>query len=213
MVRNDLSGQRFGRLLVLGFDCIQGKTSRWICSCDCGNTTSVFRSSLVKQTGGTRSCGCFRNECVSKRNVTHGNSFLNAITPEYRAWANMKDRCDNPNNKRYKHYGGRGISYCKRWGRFEAFLKDMGERPSSRHSIDRINNDGNYCKKNCKWSTASEQNANRQCVSLISAYGKTMTAGDWAKLTGLNRSTIDRRIKRGIAPEVAVAHFKLAPAH
>lgn len=209
-MRNDMTGQVFGRLTVLSFDRMQGKSSRWNCQCECGNVVSIFRVSLVKQAGGTRSCGCYRREFIAAKNLTHGKSRIGKITPEYRAWANIKDRCVNPKNKRFKHYGGRGITYCNRWESFENFLSDMGKRPSKYHSIDRIDNNGNYSKKNCRWATMDQQNANRQGVTLITAHGMSMTAGQWSKLTCVDRSTISRRIRRGVIPELAIGHFKLA---
>lgn len=206
MMRIDMTGQVFGRLTVLSFDRTQGKSSRWNCQCECGNIVSVFRVSLIKQSGGTRSCGCYRSECVSKRNTTHGKSCIGNITPEYNAWANIKDRCNNPNNNRFKHYGGRGITYCKQWESFENFLADMGERPSKHHSIDRIDNDGEYSKKNCRWATIDEQNSNRRGVTLITINGVSQTAGKWSQTADVDASTIKRRIKRGMSHAEAVCH-------
>ncbi len=99
---------------------------------------------------------------MSHKNKTHGYSGSN-MTPEYRAWINMRTRCLNKNYRDYKYYGGRGISICKEWNNFTIFLKDMGQRPSSTHSIDRKDNDGNYEPTNCKWATKSEQAFNRKC--------------------------------------------------
>ena len=208
MVRVDMTGMRFGQLEVIGFDKIQGKSSRWICRCDCGRTTSVFRVSLMKRSGATTSCGCYRNKCVSNRNTTHGMSAVGSIKPEYRAWANMKDRCNNQTNKRFPHYGGRGISYCNQWTSFENFFEDMGPRPSKRHSLDRIDNDKGYSKENCRWATCDIQNGNRSTVRLITAFGKTLSANQWSKISGVQRSTIIRRLNRGVSAEDAIGHIK-----
>ena len=86
-------------------------------------------------------------------------------TPEYRAWQALRNRCTNVNSKDYPYYGGRGISFCARWGRYENFLADMGRRPSSQHTLDRKNTDGNYCKRNCRWATRKEQSRNRPYAS------------------------------------------------
>ena len=163
----DLTSKRFGRLVVIE------KTDRkssgsivWKCKCDCGN--EAFVSSGHLRIGHTQSCGCLQKERVT----THGKK----NTSEYRSWYGMKSRCYNPNNKRYKNYGGRGIEVCDRWkDSFENFYNDMGSKPSSKHSIDRIDNDRNYEPGNCKWSTATEQNRNqrnKRDVKLINPEGQ-----------------------------------------
>jgi len=119
-------------------------------------------------------------------------------TPEYKAWLNMKQRCSNPNRKNYSDYGGRGIAVCDRWLNFKNFLADMGTKPSPKHSLDRINNDGDYQKNNCKWSTRVEQQNNlRNNKPLITIENDTRTIAQWAKKMGFSASVIHNRLKMG----------------
>lgn len=160
----DLTGQRFGRLTVIELapKPWRGASSDWLCRCDCGAETIGCSGSLVR--GITRSCGCIRRERITAANTTHGL----VGTAEYQSWSAMKARCTNSNDPAYPRYGGRGISVCDRWQKFENFLADMGPRPggnaipwSERTTLDRIDNDGNYEPGNCRWADWATQRTNK----------------------------------------------------
>jgi hypothetical protein len=124
-------------------------------------------------------------------------------TPEYCAWNSMIQRCNNKENKLYPHYGARGIKICVEWeNSFLTFYSDMGKRTSKIHTLERIDNNGNYTPKNCRWATNSEQNKNRRDTNFITAFGKTMCLHDWSELTGVHESTIRDGIFNGkLSPE------------
>lgn len=186
----DLSGIKFSRLLVLGFSHRKNKNYFWLCQCDCG-TTKVVASSHLK-TGHTSSCGCFSLERTAAQNVTHGMS----DAPEFEVWMGIKRRCLNPNEKCFHNYGGRGIKVCERWLlSFEDFYLDMGSRPSPKHTIERVDTDGNYEPLNCKWATQKEQANNRRNNRRLSALGKNLTVSQWSDETGITSWTILGRLK------------------
>lgn len=122
-------------------------------------------------------------------------------SPEHGIWEGMRKRCRNETEKCYKDYGGRGIKVCERWSRFENFYADMGPRPSPKHSIDRINVDGDYEPGNCKWSTRREQSINRRTTKLITYKSVTMSPLEWAEVLGVSLSSLFSRITRGWATE------------
>lgn len=158
----DLRNRKFGRLAVLtrGPN-VKSREVRWICRCQCGNKT-IARSSRLRN-GETRSCGCLMKEHLAAgTQLRHGAAKHGKELVEYKTWARMRNRCNNPRSHAYKRYGGRGIRICKRWDTFPAFFADMGPRPSAQHSIDRYpNNDGNYEPRNCRWATPKQQANNR----------------------------------------------------
>ena len=139
-----------------------------------------------------------RNEMA--RPISHGMS----RTPEYQAWKGMKHRCFNPNHKKYPNWGGRGITVCDRWLDFENFLADMGSRPTTKHSLDRINNNGDYSLENCRWATKAVQVNNRRSNHLITIDDVTLTIAQWEKEMGFSASVIHRRLKLGWSEYKAV---------
>lgn len=157
----DLKGQKFGRLTVIKrVESAKQYKSKWLCTCECGNETSVQSYSL--RSGNTKSCGCLQKEIVAEQSTIHGNSKRGKMSPEYLSWSNMHTRCKNKNSPSYCSYGKRGISVYKKWNKFENFLADMGEKPSPEHSLERKENDGNYEPNNCKWATVEEQARNKR---------------------------------------------------
>lgn len=158
----DLTNKQFGRLTAIQpMDIRKNGSVVWMCVCACGNSKAVMGNTLSAKR--TVSCGCYSRQVVKETHTTHGDTSDYKITPEYRCWAHIKDRCFNENTAGWEDYGGRGITMCEEWRTsFSKFLQDMGRRPSNGYSIDRIDNDGNYEPKNCRWTTQTVQNKNRR---------------------------------------------------
>lgn len=196
---DDLTGQRFCHLVVVGLAPLSARTGNctsryWECRCDCGKT-HVVRKDILKS-GRSRSCGCFRVELFREKhpNRVHGLS----DRPEYDAWVNMLSRCYNPDCESYPRYGGRGIRVCEQWKNSpEAFLADVGDRPSPKHSLDRIDNDGGYEPSNVRWSTYAEQNRNHSANIYIEHNGVRLVIQDWAARAGIKQQTLRSRLNRG----------------
>lgn len=192
----DMIGKRFGRLTVRRFSYRKcpGRLM-WECICDCGNYCMIEGNSLRSR--HTISCGCWHREVIEKQKLIHGHARKNAATPEYKIWCGISARCYNPKKRIYKYYGGRGIKMCTRWRRsFTAFLKDVKRKPSPGHTIDRIDNDGNYEPGNVRWATMSEQARNRRGNHLITINGQTKCLSEWAEIVGIKRETIKSRLNR-----------------
>lgn len=199
---NDLGGQKFGRLTVLGFAGVENKRTLWFSKCECGNVTKADAWNLRK--GDTMSCGCLHVERTRDNNSTHGHSRVGSVTPTYRTWSNMMSRCFNPYVSSFSIYGGRGITVCERWkNSFENFLEDMGEKPKGK-SIERIDSNGNYEPGNCRWATAKEQSNNTSRNVFLTFNGKTQTIAQWAEEIGMSKSTLLHRVDRGWSAEKAL---------
>jgi hypothetical protein len=197
----DLTGKRFGRLVALSY--VGGNGFRYLCLCDCGKEKLVRGDDLRRSR--SKSCGCLQIEMVKKNKTTHGMS----KTSEYRIWAAVMTRCYNKRSKSYNDYGGRGIQVCDRWlESFENFLEDMGKRPSSKHSIERNDSNGNYEPSNCRWATQIEQANNKRTSLRININGEIMTAKEAAKLTGISYNTIQHRLSKGYSDIEAIAQTR-----
>jgi len=192
----DLKGQRFGRLLVL-YDTGERKHRNvvWHCRCDCGNEVDIRGCSLTS--GNTTSCGCYNRERTAEAHTVHGMNRQGKIHPVYHIWSTMIQRCENPNDKRYKDYGGRGIKVYKAWHDPAVFIDwalSHGWREGL--TIDRIDNNGNYEPSNCRWVTRKEQARNKRSNRLITFNGKTQCLADWSRETGITCGTLWQRIYR-----------------
>lgn len=187
----DLTGQRFGRLLVLEQAGVnKHRSALWFCRCDCGAEKIIAAHSL--RVCGTKSCGCIQKEIARKTFTKHGMS----ETPTYTTWEGMVQRCTNPKSPTYEYYGGRGIKVCERWRAFENFLVDMGDKPRKK-SIDRIDPNGNYEPSNCRWATRYDQARNRCNTHLYELNGQRKILTDWAAEFGINQFTVAGRLRRG----------------
>jgi len=191
----DITGQLFGYLTVLEKS-NNPKYSRahFLCQCRCGIKKVISGTELRLKR--TRSCGCSKATFLSQAMSFHGMS----RTLIYSKWAKMIGRCHNPKYPSYLRYGARGIKVCEDWHKFNNFFNDMGEPPTPRHSIERINNDGNYEPGNCKWATRKEQANNRSDNILIEFNGQKKTVAQWSDQFSMSRTMLYQRIHRGIYP-------------
>lgn len=180
----DEVGNVYGKLIVISYAGVKQRTDGrnyaiWQCRCECGNIAAIAGRYLRTRhvTACSKSC----------RRVTHGQSRRGANTPEYRCWVRIRTRCYDPKCNYYHNYGGRGIRVCERWlDGFENFFADMGPKPSPKHSIDRIDNNGNYEPDNCRWALKQEQDNNRRTNRFITHNGVTLTLTQWARRLGVS---------------------------
>ena len=197
--RKNLTNQVFGKLTVVEYAHSKNGTTYWECACECGKNVVVCVGSL---TGGrTKSCGCLQKQKVREINTIHGDNYR---TKEYRAWKNMRERCRNPKNRMYPHYGERGISVCNEWENYKTFLSDMGRAPSPQHSLDRIDNNGNYEPTNCRWATRQEQAQNKQNNHNVWYKGELLPLTTICDLYGVSYSLVYKRVLLGWDIDTAI---------
>lgn len=197
----DLSGQRFGKLVAQKYE----GSSKWLCLCDCGNTTIADAYALTR--GNHKSCGCIRGN--------HGCRKLGATTPEYEIWRSMRRRCNSSKHHKFHAYGARGITVDPSWlgpDGFAKFLADMGTKPSPDHSLERKDNNGPYSPENCVWSTAHEQNRNKRTNVVVEYEGRSMILKDWAAHFNINYETFRSRIKKWGVEEAFKKSSQAPPA-
>jgi hypothetical protein len=184
----NITGNRYGRLVVISYAGKVKLNPYWNCRCECGNEKKVLAISL--KNGDSKSCGCLQRELISKMASSHRM----ARTPEYTTWALIKQRCLNKNASNYKNYGGRGITICERWlESFENFIADMGKKPSPKHSIDRVDNELGYFKENCRWATIAQQSINKRNTVIINK----STLAELAEKYNIKYKTLHLRFAKG----------------
>jgi len=185
----DHSGKKFGRLTAVS---IAGKSDRailWLCKCDCGKDHITRSAQLVR--GSVKSCGCLKKELLSIKKKTHGLS----STRTFNIWANIRQRCENPNNMAFRYYGSRGISVCDAWQTLEGFIADMGECPGDQMTIERVDVNGNYEKNNCVWASMMDQARNKRRTIRVPLNGRLVCLTEYCDVTGKNYAMMRSRIK------------------
>lgn len=193
-MRKILIGDIYGRLTLI--DKLPGRY--YLLRCICGNETRVrtdhFRRGIIT------SCGCDFSEKRSRGSIKHGHSG----NPLYFVWASMMDRCYNENFQDYKNYGGRGIKVCGRWHDVSNFIDDVTIGYEKGLQLDRLNNDGDYDKNNCRWATRKENNRNKRTNVFITIDGQIKTMAEWSEITGVGYTSISGRVRRGLVGVDAV---------
>lgn len=196
----NLIGQRFASLVVVRREINKRGRSAWLCQCDCGRTSHVSSNALTR--ARVRSCGCAPRGARSHGLTSSGVYYI---------WKEMHRRCSDPKSVAYRKYGGRGIKVCSEWDDIRAFYRDVGPRPSTKHSLDRIDGNGNYEPGNVRWATAAQQLDNRRITVVATAFGRTQKLSEWEAQTGIPRELIYTRIKKkGWSAEEAVSIPRLA---
>lgn len=182
----DLAGSIIGYIHILGRS--SKRRNYWVCQCNCGTIFEVITGDLRRKDGKHRqSCGC-------QKNTRNGDSHKDS---EYGIWTGMIHRCNSQDRKDYKYYGGRGIYVDSSWMDYHTFKSDMGPRPSPSHTLDRKDNDGPYCRGNCRWATKLEQGSNQKSNVNLTFKGNTRCVAEWARVLGITKNTIYSRIRYG----------------
>jgi hypothetical protein len=198
----DLTGKKFNRWFVIKRAETPLKGVYWLCRCECGKEKIVVAATL--KSGVSKSCGCYLRDFIIATKTTHGLTY----SREYEAWCAMKERCYTPSVSSYPNYGGKGITVCDRWvNDFAAFYKDMGKKPTPKHSLDRFPNvNGNYEPSNCRWATMKQQQGNRTNNKWIEYKGEKMILADFARLVKCSPAALNN-YKRRNGLDKAIKHF------
>ena len=202
-------GMKFGKLTIIGVSHKNGSGKNYAkCKCECGNIIDVLPNSLFNNE--SKSCGCSKlnNPMLANNKSTSSGNYKDGRTKHllYGTWKQMINRCENPKSKHYDRYGGRGIKVCEEWRDFWSFVKwsdSIGGKPNG-YTLDRIDNDGNYCPENCRWADWGTQMSNKSSNRYITYNGKTQTIHQWSIDIGLNEQTLTNRINRGWSIERAL---------
>jgi len=195
---SDIIGKKFNMLTVIKeVGKTNGGSYTYVCKCDCG--TEATLSGTAVKLGYTKSCGCLQKINAANSKRTHGLT----ESDEYTIWRGMLSRCYNKNHAGYSYYGGAGITVCDEWiNSFETFYRDMGERPSKSHSIDRKEGDKDYSKNNCFWATKKEQSRNIKSNRWYEYNGRKMILSDWAKYLNIAPGELSAHLKTKNLAEV-----------
>ena len=195
VVKDEMLGKVFENWKVFkrDFSKTGARHTFYICKCKCGAVASV-RSDMLKS-GRSLSCGCLKKEKLSKRVTTHGMT----NTPLHKVWLSLKQRCINPNNKRFKYYGEKGVTVCKEWqdNFLEFYNWSMKNGYKKGMTIDRIDNDGNYCPSNCRYITNKQQQFNRSNNRYITVNDVTLTVTEWSEMMKIRRDKLNWRLNNG----------------
>lgn len=203
----DVTGHRYGRLVAMHVEPSPDRRRRWRFACDCGAQIVV---PLERVRGGlTNSCGCLRRDATRDRSLRHGHKVGRVETRTYKAYSHAKARCFNPMDEKYPQYGGRGITMCREWvDDFSAFLADMGECPPDR-TLDRVDVNGHYEPRNCRWATSRQQARTRTDNVLVEHEGRNVVLKDFAAIMGVNYKSLHARVKyRGQKPHEAASELR-----
>ena len=204
MWKIDLTGKRFGRLLVLGESGKVGEQTAWKCKCDCGGIAIVTGANL--RSGNTNSCGCLNRENLRKALTKHGATAGKKKPRLYRIWLAMRERCKNQESEKYSLYGGRGIKVCPEWEHDFQSFRDwaLGNGYRDNLTLDREDNDGPYSPENCRWVTMKVQNRNKRSNHYLTYKGETISISEWAERCGIPYYTLKTRIRNGWSTEKAL---------
>lgn len=189
-------GTKFGRLTILENLPVKNGDSIVRCICECDNEWTGISAKL--KCGHTKSCGCLDRDVLMKRNIKHGEATRNKKSRLYSIWSDMRKRCNNPNHKFFKYYGGRGIVVYSEWNNFVVFSTwAMANGYKEDLELDRKDNDGHYSSENCRWVTRKDNMRNTRFNRLVTINGKTKPMAEWSEIAGLKRGTIQMRLKLG----------------